>query len=271
MFCGTHHGLVCLSDEAENYRKRDKLLIWNPSTRKLLTFPAPHLWECGWSYEHGFNCYCFWIDPSTKEYKFLLLNCWLKDNGDLEAVSMEGILYSSTREDWQIIGIPREELRQVVTGHPCNDTRSDTLERYKDHTHVILSFDFVLESFDIIHMPDHLQYDSNQLIHCHWQGNLSVLTRDRESSDRYNMYTRQEGVWVNVFSFNVVPEIDKVFWVFSEREGEVKVLAVNCGQLVLYDTRDDIVPFTNEDYDDRVHLSDDVHLAYDFVESLLFP
>lgn len=264
---GTLHGVVCLTDW------ETKLLIWNPSIHKsfTLTLPDDFQWDNidGWR-----DCYGFWIDPSNKEFKILML-LFLHAFSD-DYVVPDGILYSSIRNDWRVI--PPEDLRNwrpnrddppVMIGELAHWAGWYVLINDQGHEHAavaILSFDFKLERFEIIATPS----NSVHPVPYRWKGTLSLLCCDDSFPRRCDIYSRQEGSWVKMFGLDLFAPTKHVFWLLEgmgEMQENGRVLATIGDEMVIYDAK---TSCTNP-LKGGLLKSYPVKIAYDFVESLLFP
>lgn len=265
---GTLHGVICLHDICLGFA------LWNPSIHKVLYRPFPKIRGVEWPVRVSYGCHAFWIDPSSKEFKFLAFNAvvWdsnVDDDDEEEDEDVEEkedrILFSSTEMAWRLYrpGV-------VLCWEPIGETPALMIKGIaywvgiykeghdKQRLNVMLSFDFVQESFDFIGIPTRNPFP------CQWRGNLSLLCKDEIPPHRCDLYSREENSWIKMFSFNLISPVTRAFWVLGEMEERAKFLAETSDQeLVLYQIGVGCIPLVSRFWANWV--------AYGFVESLLFP
>lgn len=158
------HGVLCLHNGV------DILFLWNPSTRQSLRIPL----RC---HEKIRSKYCgFWIDPSTNDFKIVVLK--------LGRFGINALLFSSRKPAlaWTEVdasGVVRgccasfESFQVLIGGVAYWLACADFCHRIK----LVLCFDFEQDAFRTIELPEPvLASESRRRVRvCKWQDSPSVV------------------------------------------------------------------------------------------------
>lgn len=251
------HGVICL------YQKANIVLL-NPWIRRITRLPPP---EFPARHSSDYFHYCsFWIDPSNNHFKVVIF-CFK---------SKTLALFSSGNQAWK-------EAEMAGVDHYLEDGRCRQVMingvahwlAYNWYTArlFIVYFDFMEEKLGSIDLPDKSTkrdwrgelrvkgYHSNL---CKWKEFLSVVSWQPISPYTCNLWVMQNGSWSKMLNCKLGQGMMDVLFVGERKD---RVLAqTDRGHLVLHDVKDGSIYLKL-----RFKGCSGFYVAYDFVESLVFP
>ncbi|KAJ7971213.1 F-box protein [Quillaja saponaria] len=206
---GTCNGLVCLADDTQRYNLN--FIVWNPSVRKYVKLPRPHM---SYSTHGGYDdCIGFGFDSRTNDFKVVrVVN--LLDQRVYGVGPPEVEVYSLARGSWEFITataplcsiFPRAAQVFINGSTHWRVIRQGTDDNWDNF---ILSFNVADDVFQEISLPECLAGIN------HWffddRNNVSVLTNGELLGVVYrNFLDSSFDVWM-MKEYGVVESWTKVF------------------------------------------------------------
>ncbi|XP_059670643.1 putative F-box protein At3g16210 [Cornus florida] len=216
----------------------DGIVLWNPATREFrrLTMPNPNIPSNFSADQHKFG---FGLDPTTNEYKLVLIRTYYYSEGHYPYDSAIIVVYYISTNSWRLF---EADLSRVAYVHDSIYSTclsglyywlTSELGWHQTHYYnAILTFDLSTEVFGDIPGPQDIPKSKLGILIIH-NDSISVLCFDpREVHKYFDIWVmKQEGCWTKELTIGTLVDVERAlgFW----KNGEL-FIETSTSDLILY-------------------------------------